>query len=96
MRHIATQKEVREFAKELGALVKEEGILRVEVKVVPVKKITDRQREVLVDLLHKLGYDPESSALPESARDASRLIAYFLNKRKSYSKKRRRTSTKRS
>ena len=86
---VRTQKEVQELSKELKALLKEEGVIGVEVRAVPVKAITAKQREVLTDLLEKFGYDPENSALPETAKDASRLIAHFLRK-KGYS--RRRTS----
>ena len=92
---VRTQKEVQELSKELKALLKEEGVIGVEVRAVPVKAITDRQREVLTDLLEKFGYDPENSALPETAKDASRLIAHFLKRtkrKKGYS--RRRTSAR--
>ncbi len=97
---ISTQKEVKEFAKELASILKEDGVLRVEVKAVPVKAITDRQREVLIDLMEKLEYDPKNSALPETAKDASRLIAHFIKQVKKTEKKgsgkRHKTSTKRS
>ena len=79
---VRTQKEIQALSKELEALLKKEGVIGVEVRAVPVKAITDRQREVLTDLLDKFGYDPENSALPETAKDASRLIAYFLKRTK--------------
>lgn len=88
---VSTQKEVKELAKGLASILKEDSVLRVEVRAVPVRAITDRQREVLLDLIEKLGYDPENSALPETARDASRLIAHFIKQvrrtRKGYNRR---------
>jgi len=91
-RIVRTQEEVQELSEELKALLKEESVIGVEVKVIPVKGITNKQRELLLELIEEFGYDPEASALPQTSKDASRLIAYFL-KRKGYGRRHRKKTS---